>query len=195
VKFASYGFSLAAENGGGLLTIAGSFHKNFALAINGDESKLDVAYNSNLQVKEIGFFAFRLQWLSQLIHGYLKFDRLEEAGKCLQEAFDFMKRSEEGFCKPEIFRLQGELFLRQGQPKAAEASYGEAIDIARQQSTKWHELLATKSLARLWQSQGKTAEAYDLLNGVFSWFTEGFDTIDMQEADELLSELAQTRSI
>ena len=55
--------------------------------------------------------------------------------------------------------------------------------------SKWFELKAANSLARLWQSQGKIPEAYHLLHGVYSWFTEGFDTIDMRESKELLEEL------
>ena len=58
-------------------------------------------------------------------------------------------------------------------------------------SAKWFELLAAKSLTRLCQSQGKITEAYNLLHGVYSWFTEGFDTTDMVEAKELLGELKE----
>ena len=82
------------------------------------------------------------------------------------------------------------LFLQKNVNKnEAEKAYLKAITIAQQQSAKWFELLAAKRLARLWQSQGKTVEAYELLHGVYSWFTEGFDTVDMKEAKRLLEEL------
>ena len=84
------------------------------------------------------------------------------------------------------------------QPIEAEQSYHQAIAIAQEQSAKRWELLAAKSLARLWQKQacqleprrklGKTTEAYDLLHGLYSWFTEGFDTVHMVEAKDLLEE-------
>jgi predicted ATPase len=65
-----------------------------------------------------------------------------------------------------------------------------ALDVARRQEAKSMELRAAMSLSRLWQQQGKRAEAHALLALVYSWFTEGFDTIDLQEAKVLLEELA-----
>ena len=62
--------------------------------------------------------------------------------------------------------------------------------MARQQQAKSWELRAAMSLARLWQQQGKRAEARDLLAPIYGWFTEGFDTADLQEAKALLEELA-----
>lgn len=64
-----------------------------------------------------------------------------------------------------------------------------ALEIARGQQAKALELRAATSLARLWQQQGKHQAAYDLLAPVYGWFTEGFDTADLQEAKELLAEL------
>jgi class 3 adenylate cyclase/predicted ATPase len=72
-----------------------------------------------------------------------------------------------------------------------EDSFLKAIEIARQQQAKSWELRATTSLARLWQSQGKKAEAQKILADVYNWFTEGFDTKDLQEAKALLQELSQ----
>jgi predicted ATPase len=66
----------------------------------------------------------------------------------------------------------------------------KAIDIARKQQAKSWELRAATSLARLWQSQGKKAEAHKLLSEVYNWFTEGFDTKDLQEAKALIEELS-----
>jgi predicted ATPase len=64
-----------------------------------------------------------------------------------------------------------------------------ALDVARRQEAKSLELRAAMSLARLWQQQGKRAEARALLAPTYSWFTEGFDTTDLQEARALLDEL------
>ena len=61
--------------------------------------------------------------------------------------------------------------------------------IARRQQAKSLELRAVMSLSRLWQRQGKRAEAYELLAPIYGWFTEGFDTADLQEAKALLEEL------
>ena len=66
-----------------------------------------------------------------------------------------------------------------------------ALDVARRQQAKALELRAAMSLARLWQ-QGKRAEAYELLAPVYGWFTEGFDTADLQEARALLDALGSS---
>jgi len=72
----------------------------------------------------------------------------------------------------------------------AEACFLKAIEIARQQQAKSWELRATMSLSRLWQQQGKRKEAHALLAEIYGWFTEGFDTKDLQDAKALLEELA-----
>jgi len=72
----------------------------------------------------------------------------------------------------------------------AEACFLKAIEIARQQSAKSLELRAVMSLSRLWQQQGKRQEAHELLSDIYGWFTEGFNTKDLQEAKTLLEELS-----
>jgi predicted ATPase len=72
----------------------------------------------------------------------------------------------------------------------AEACFRKAIEVARKQQAKSLELQATMSLARLWQQQGKQKEAHEMLAGIYGWFTEGFDSRDLQEAKTLLEELA-----
>jgi predicted ATPase len=92
----------------------------------------------------------------------------------------------------ELYRLKGQLLLQQSSDNATEAEscFQQAISIAKKQSAKSWELRASTSLARLWQFQDKRQEAYDLLAPVYNWFTEGFDTADLQEAKQLLDELA-----
>jgi len=98
------------------------------------------------------------------------------------------------FCQAplELYRLKGELLLQQSSDNQAEAEhcFHHALDLARNQQAKSWELRAATSLARLWQQQGKRQEAHDLLAPVYGWFTEGFDTADLQEAKALLEELA-----
>jgi predicted ATPase len=65
-----------------------------------------------------------------------------------------------------------------------------ALAVARRQQARWWELRAAMSLARLWQRQGKRAAACELLTPIYGWFTEGFDTADLQEARALLEEWA-----
>ena len=77
----------------------------------------------------------------------------------------------------------------QGDEAEAEASLHKAIEVARRQQAKSWELRATTSLARLWQTQGRKDEARRMLTEIYDWFTEGFDTPDLQEAKALLEEL------
>jgi predicted ATPase len=93
---------------------------------------------------------------------------------------------------PELLRLKGELLiaLDPGAKADAQAAFRQALDIAQRQSSKSWELRAAMSMARLWRDQGKRDEARDLLAPVYGWFTEGFDTLDLKEAKELLDELA-----
>ena len=118
--------------------------------------------------------------------------QLEEGLATLAEAQTVMHHYGERYWQAEICRLQGVLLLRQpGTPQAeAEACFQRALDVARRQEAKSLELRTTMSLSRLWQQQGKRAEAYELLAPVYGWFTEGFDTADLQEAQTLLEELA-----
>jgi predicted ATPase len=74
-------------------------------------------------------------------------------------------------------------------PAEAEACFWKAIEIARKQQAKSLELRAVMSLSRLWQQQGKKDEAWQMLSEICGWFTEGFDTKDLQEAKALLAEL------
>jgi predicted ATPase len=99
--------------------------------------------------------------------------------------------------RAEVHRLKGELLLQQSPDNhpEAESCFHQAISIAQRQQAKSWELRAATSLARLWQSQGKCKEAYELLALVYNWFTEGFDTADLQEAEALLDELARARSL
>jgi len=93
----------------------------------------------------------------------------------------------------ELYRLKGEILLARSaaHDAEAEACFRQALDIARHQEAKSWGLRAAMSLARLWQRQGKRAEARALLAPIYDWFTEGFDTADLREAKALLEELAR----
>jgi tetratricopeptide (TPR) repeat protein len=92
----------------------------------------------------------------------------------------------------ELHRVKGELLLlgKPDDPSIAEASFKQAIEIARAQSAKSLELRAAVSLARLWQDRGKHGPARDILAPVLEWFTEGFDTADLNDAKSLIESLS-----
>ena len=111
--------------------------------------------------------------------------------QALAEAHSLIEQHEERWWEAEISRLRGVLLLRQtGTSQAeAEAWLQRALDVARRQEAKSLELRAAMSLARLWQQQGKRDAARALLAPVYGWFTEGFDTADLRDAEALLEEL------
>lgn len=90
-----------------------------------------------------------------------------------------------------MYRIKGELILRRDSTsqRQAEQCLIQAINIARSQEAKSLELRAVMSLSRLWQQQGQKAKAHQLLAPIYNWFTEGFDTPDLQEARALLEAL------
>ena len=116
----------------------------------------------------------------------------EDGLQALAEAHTLVEQHEERYWEAEIYRLRGVLFLRQTGTSQAEAEtwLRRALDVARRQQAKSLELRVTMSLVRLWQRQGKRGEARELLAPIYDWFTEGFDTADLQEAKALLDELS-----
>jgi adenylate cyclase len=118
--------------------------------------------------------------------------QVEEGLRLLAEALAAFEAKGRGDGLAEAYRLQGVFLLQQTSRNAAqaEACFQQALAIARLQQAKSWELRAATSLARLWQQQGKHTEARTLLAPIYGWFTEGFDTADLQEAKVLLETLA-----
>ncbi len=145
-----------------------------------------------------------------LAEAYAATGQVEAGLQALAKAHATAQHNGEGFAQAEVYRLKGELTLQkqasvrgpesevshsptpkvQSLESEAEECFLRAIDIAQKQQAKSWELRTAASLARLWQSQGKRAEAHKLLSEMSSWFTEGFDTKDHQEARALLDTLA-----
>ena len=102
------------------------------------------------------------------------------------------ERQGESCWEAELYRLKGELLLMRGKVEdgtEAEACFRRALAVARKQRAGSWELRAATGLCRLWHEQGREAEARELLQGIYGWFTEGFDTADLEEARALLDAL------
>jgi predicted ATPase len=110
----------------------------------------------------------------------------------ITDALTLVDQTGEHWYEPELHRLKGELLLQQSADHhgEAQACFQQAVDVARSLQAKSFELRAATSLARLWQQLDKRIEVYQLLAAVYGWFTEGFDTADLQEAKALPKELA-----
>jgi predicted ATPase len=131
-------------------------------------------------------------WLALLAEAYRDTGRPAEGLRPIEEALDHVAQTGIVYYEAELRRLEGELRLRldSGDEQRAEASFCQALEIARRQQAKSWEPRAAISLARLWGERGRRAEARELLAPVYGWFTEGFDTADLREAKALLDRLA-----
>ena len=127
-------------------------------------------------------------WLAEMC---VAADRLDEGRAALDEGLDMARANGDKICLPEFHRIRGELTRRQpaAEQDEAETSFLQAIKEARDMEARALELRAATSLAKLWQAQGKTDAARDILAPVYAWFTEGFDTADLKEAKALLDGL------
>src|SRR6185503_5414432 len=125
-----------------------------------------------------------------------KAGRVDEALEALKEGMDVTARNNEPFYEAELYRLKGDALGMAGvdSPSEAESCFQRAIEIARQQQAKSFELRAVMSLARLWLHQAKREEARTMLEEIYNWFTEGFDTPDLKDARALLDELIELPS-
>jgi predicted ATPase len=163
-------------------------------------------------VRTIGIGTGQAHSLILLAEAYSKRGQIKEGLSVLTEALAQVEKTGDRSYEAELYRLKGELTLQQhrgqatgnGQQKnstdprplspdsqgEAETCFLKAIHIARRQQAKMWELRAAVSLARLWRGQGKAQQAQKMLAEIYHWFTEGFDTKDLQEAKALLEELA-----
>jgi predicted ATPase len=140
-------------------------------------------------------------WLALLAEKYGKCKQTAEGLAVIAEALMLVDENGERWWEAELYRIQGELLLMYSKEKSrgskprttkdieAEQCFHHALTVARHQGAKSLELRAAVSLSRLWERQGKKRDAFRLLGEIYGWFTEGFDTKDLQEAKALLEEL------
>jgi tetratricopeptide (TPR) repeat protein len=215
-RLAKEGVSLANEHGIAWFIRAGSSLQGCIRVQRGEcEAGLSMLAESVAQYRSAGVLHLFPLHLSSLADAYRQVGRVEEGLATIAEALHTTETGTTAFWAAEVYRLKGELTLQKLQvsenrkakskgqkskitnlqsptsntQEEAEACFLKAIAIARQQEAKSLELRATTSLARLWQWQGKHHEARTALSAIYDWFTEGFDTKDLQEAKALLQEL------
>jgi DNA-binding winged helix-turn-helix (wHTH) protein/predicted ATPase len=153
----------------------------------------------------IGAELVRPWHLAKLADAYARMGRLEEASRALDEAMASMRPTEERYYEAEVYRLRGELALRERESRGsrsgaadrqarAEDWFRKAIEAARCREARSLELRAVLSLSRLWQRRGERAAAGRMLGETYRWFSEGFDTADLRAARALLDELGRATS-
>jgi predicted ATPase len=195
--------ALSTEQGFPFWLMTGRLVWGWALAERGQEEEGIAQMQQGLAARramgttEVGWAVF----IPRLATAYARVGRVEEGLSVVAEALDFVDKTGMRVREAELYQVKGELLLTQEDSRLqavgcrekteeAEACFLKAIEISRCQSAKSLELQAVLSLSRLWQSQGKKEEAHRMLAEIYSWFTEGFDTKDLQEAKSLLQELA-----
>jgi class 3 adenylate cyclase/predicted ATPase len=184
--------ALATDQGFAVLLASGSALRGWALATQASsEAGLRQLEEGMAAYQAAGMLIYQPYFLGLLAETYGNLGQAEAGVPLVTKALEGVSRTGECFWESELYRIKGELCLRsRGRSAEAERSFHQALAVARRQEAKSLELRVALSLARLWQQQGKQAEAHALLAPIYGWFTEGFDTADLQDAKALLEELA-----
>jgi len=201
--------TLAREHGFPFFLAGGAIRQGWILIEQGQaEAGIAQMRQDRAAFRATGATVERPRSLADLAAAHGKVGQIEEGLTLLAEALALVDKTGARENEAELYRLKGELTLQkefnvqgstfqvagtrapmsdtQGE---AEACFLKAIEIAQRQQAKSLELRAVLSLSRLWQQQGKKEEARQLLSEIYHWFTEGFDTKDLQDAKALLQEL------
>ena len=183
---------LAEEKGSQLWKALGVLNQGSVLAQTGKASDaIEILISGITAYRTTGATLWTPLYLPRLSRAHAELGQFEEAWRYIGEAMTAVETTKESWCEAEVNRVAGEIALKSLKPDVAkaEAYFGRAIAIAREQKAKSWELRAVTSMARLWRDQGRRKEARDRLAPVYGWFTEGFDTRDLKEAKALLDEL------
>jgi predicted ATPase len=185
--------ALATEHGFPLFQAGGTINRGMALIGLGQHHEgLAQLQAGIVALRATGSYVDLPMFLGWLADACMEAGHMADAQSYLSEALTLAHNTGERCYEAELYRLEGVLCLKQtaSDTYQAKACFHQALGVARQQQAKSLELRAATSLARLWQSQDKCQDGYDLLAPVYAWFTEGFDTADLQDAKTLLNELA-----
>jgi len=195
------GFALANEHDFGFWQRGLVAYQTIGLAATGKTDELRALSRQHGKLSDVGYELAQTWARSYLAEGLGGIGRVDIALGLVDQAEGLMERNGERYVEPEIHRIRGELLLRAASLKPgdleymlsaqsdAEGSFRKAIELACRSATRMFELRATVSLARLMHSMNRSGEAFQTLRSCCSWFTEGFDTPEMESAKALLKEI------
>jgi predicted ATPase len=187
--------AVATDHGLVLYLAAGSIHRGWLHATDGHTDEGLARMREGIAgVLRIGAHVRVPIFLAAVADVCEKTRRTAEGLAAVNEALALADASGQHYWTAELHRLKGALVLQGGDRSGAEASFREALAVARRQGAKSLELRAAMSASRLWARDGKPGDAHDLLADVYAWFTEGFDTADLRAAEALLTELRAAAS-
>jgi predicted ATPase len=184
--------TLASEKGALFWKIGGMLVKGCLLAVTGKASTAVPMITSGLGAwRQTGTSVWTPTYVLYLARAYAEFGEFDDASRSIGEAMTAVQTIKESWYEAEIHPLAGEIALCLPVPDAtkAEACFECALESASVHQAKSWELRAAMSMARLWRDQGRRQQADDLLAPVYGWFTEGFDTLDLKDAQSLLKQL------
>jgi adenylate cyclase len=182
--------NLTTKHGFVLWKTAGTMYRGWALTEKGREKEGIEQIRQGLKANTATGARSCAVGLTLLVDAHLRLGQVAEGLAILDEVLTAVEQAGERYPDVELYRLKGELLSRRGANDGEiEQQFLKALEIARRQGAKSWELRATVSLCRLWQAQGKKEEARQMLADIYGWFTEGFDTVDLKEAQALLEEL------
>jgi len=186
--------ALSKEQGFSLWMNLGTLFRGWSLAMQGQPEDGIVQMEQSLASNPAGsFHAIRPWHDALLVEAYVAAGQTEAGLSKVADSLALVEKGGFRFYEAELRRLHGELLLMQPDPNASEAEtcIQQALDLAHEQQSKSLELRAAISLSRLWIQQDKKVEAYKLLNEIYGWFSEGFNTADLKEARALMDDLSQ----
>jgi predicted ATPase len=186
--------TLSTEHGFAQRVAMGTMLRGWALVEQGQGEEGIAKIRQGLAAyRATGAELMRPYFLALLAEAYGKVGEAEQGLAALVEALAQIEKTGERWYEAELYRLKGELLRaqdgHQGKTEDVEQCFLQALAVARHQQAKSLELRAATSCARLWHQQGKQKEAHAMLAEIYNWFTEGWDTKDLQEAKALLEEL------
>ncbi|MDP1772381.1 MAG: BTAD domain-containing putative transcriptional regulator [Methylobacter sp.] len=178
---------LSNQHGFPVWLLSGTAFHGWALSMQGQLTGIS-QIRQVVSIVRAAMSGIEAYFLGMLGEAYMYSGQLEESLSVMHQTLDVINAKDDRFLESEIYRLKGEclLALSPANTEEAEACFDQALVISRKQQAKSLELRAAISMARLWQQQGKQEDGRRLLEDVYDWFTEGFDTPDLQEAANLI---------
>ncbi|MFY9610465.1 MAG: protein kinase [Blastocatellia bacterium] len=182
----------AGEHGLPYYSAVAMLTRGWGLAMQNQEEGIELIRQGLASSLAIGTRQQHGYFLALLAEALNKAGRVEEGLATLKEAMEVAQQTYEPFYEAELYRLRGDALVKAGGVSVSEGEscFHQAIEIARRQQAKSFELRAVMSLARLWQQQGKGKAGRAILAEIYAWFTEGFETADLKDANFLLDELS-----
>jgi class 3 adenylate cyclase/predicted ATPase len=184
---------LANEKGASFWKLGGLMARGYLMTLTGKAPNAVQVLNSGLAAyQSTGATLYMPTHLANVARALSELGQFDEARRRIGEATTVLETSKERWSEAEVYRVAGEIAQMLPEPDVAkaEANFKRALAVAQAQQAKSWELRVAMSMARLWRDQGKPQQAREMLAPVYSWFTEGFDTLDLKEAKLLLDALA-----